>query len=301
MLPKRFPEREEIVAVRAEAEKAEAGQTLEAQHRVAGRVMARRDMGKLAFLDLVDRSGRIQLLVEKATMGGAELDLGDLVGVAGAPGRAKRGEPSLTVSELVLLAKIRRTLPDTFHGVTDVETRYRQRYLDLLTNEETRADFELRTRIVAAVRRHLDDQGFLEVETPVLQPRYGGGFAEPFVTHYNALDADYFLRIADELYLKRLIVGGLEKVYEIGKDFRNEGLSYKHVPEFTMVEWYEAYTDYRDQMARIEQLVERVAIETTGSTKIAFRGHEADLKAPWRRLKLLDALEEQGLWTREPD
>src|SRR6266542_1518375 len=287
MLPKRFPEREEIVAVRAEAEKAEAGQTLEAQHRIAGRVMARRDMGKLAFLDLVDRSGRIQLLVEKETMGGADLDLGDLVGVAGAPGRSKRGEPSLTVSELVLLAKIRRPLPDTFHGVTDVETRYRQRYLDLLMNEETRADFELRTRMVSAIRRYLDEQGFLEVETPILQPRYGGAFAEPFVTHYNQLD------------LKRLIVGGLERVDELAKDFRNEGISYKHAPEFTMLEWYEAYADYRDTMARIEGLVETVVRETTGGTKVTFQGHDVDLKAPWRRLKLVNALEERGLWTRD--
>src|SRR5438132_1539112 len=168
-------------------------------------------------------------------------------------------------------------------------------------NEETRADFELRTRIVAAVRRHLDDQGFLEVETPVLQPRYGGGFAEPFVTHYKALDADYYLRIATELYLKRLIVGGLEKVYELGKDFRNEGLSYKHVPEFTMVEWYEAYTDYRDQMDRIERLIEVVARETTGDTSVHFRGHDVDLKPPWRRLKLLDALVEHGLCPRDAD
>ncbi len=299
MLPKRFPEREEIVAVRAEAEKAEAGQTLEAQHRVAGRVMARRDMGKLAFLDLVDRSGRIQLLVEKETMGGADLDLGDLVGVAGAPGRSKRGEPSLTVSELVLLAKIRRPLPDTFHGVTDVETRYRQRYLDLLMNEETRADFELRTRMVSAIRRYLDERGFLEVETPVLQPRYGGAFAEPFVTRYNELDADFYLRIATELYLKRLIVGGLERVYELGKDFRNEGISYKHAPEFTMLEWYEAYADYMDTMARIEELVESVAREVTGGTQVAFRGHEIELKTPWQRLKLVDALEEHGLWARD--
>jgi lysyl-tRNA synthetase class 2 len=299
MLPKRFPDREEIAAVRAEAEKAEPGQTLDAPHRVAGRVMARRDMGKLAFLDLVDRSGRIQLLAEKEKLGGVDLDLGDLVGVAGAPGRSKRGEPSLTVSELVLLAKIRRSLPDTFHGLTDVETRYRQRYLDLLVNEETRADFELRTRVVSAIRRYLDERGFLEVETPILQPRYGGAFAEPFVTHYNELDTDFYLRIATELYLKRLIVGGLERVYELGKDFRNEGISYKHAPEFTMLEWYEAYADYTDTMARIEELVESVARETTGGTEVTFRGHEIDLKAPWRRRKLVDALEEHGLWTRD--
>jgi lysyl-tRNA synthetase, class II len=295
MLPKRFPDREEIAAVLAEAEKAEPGQMLDSQHRVAGRVMARRDMGKLAFLDLVDRSGRIQLIASE----GQGLDLGDIVGATGNPGRSKRGEPSLTVEELELLAKIKKPLPDTFHGLTDVETRYRQRYLDLLTNEETRADFELRTRMVSSIRRYLDERGFLEVETPVLQPRYGGAFAEPFVTHYNELDADFYLRIATELYLKRLIVGGLERVYELGKDFRNEGISYKHAPEFTMLEWYEAYADYTDTMARIEELVESVARETTGGTQVTFRGHEIDLKAPWRRLKLVEALEEIGLWTRD--
>jgi lysyl-tRNA synthetase class 2 len=259
--------------------------------------MARRAMGKLSFLDVVDRSGRIQLIAEQEL----DLDLGDVVGATGRPGRSKRGEPSLTVSELVLLAKIRRPLPDTFHGVTDVETRYRQRYLDLLMNEETRADFQLRTRMVTAIRRYLDEHGFLEVETPVLQPRYGGAFAEPFVTHYNELDVDFYLRIADELYLKRLIVGGLDRVYELSKDFRNEGLSYKHAPEFTMLEWYEAYADYTDTMGRIEELVETVAREVTGGTTATFRGHEVDLKAPWRRLKLLDSLEERGLWTRDPD
>ncbi|HYX75853.1 MAG TPA: lysine--tRNA ligase [Gaiellaceae bacterium] len=300
-LPKRFPDRDEVAAVRAEAERLEPGDEASKKRRLAGRVMARREMGKLVFLDLVDRSGRIQLLCDTSRTGEIDVDLGDIVGVTGSPARARRGEPSLAVDELDVLAKIGRPLPDTFHGVTDVETRYRQRYLDLLVNEETRAAFELRTRIVTEVRRYLDSAGFLEVETPVLQPRYGGAFAEPFVTHYNALDADYYLRIATELYLKRLIVGGLEKVYELGKDFRNEGMSYKHTPEFTMVEWYEAYTDYRDQMARIEQLIETVATETTGGTKATFRGHEVDLRAPWRRLKLVDALEERGLWTRDAD
>jgi len=300
-LPKRFPDRDEIASVRAQAEQLEPGGEADVKRRIAGRVIARREMGKLVFLDLVDRSGRIQLLCDTSRTGPIDVDLGDIVGVIGSPARAKRGEPSVAVDGLELLAKIKRPLPDTFHGLTDVETRYRQRYLDLLMNEETRADFELRTRIVAAVRSYLDEQGFLEVETPVLQPRYGGGFAEPFVTHYNALDADYYLRIATELYLKRLIVGGLEKVYELGKDFRNEGLSYKHVPEFTMLEWYEAYTDYRDQMERVERLIESVARETTGGTTTRYRGHEVDLKAPWRRIKLVDALEEQGLWTRDPD
>jgi lysyl-tRNA synthetase class 2 len=295
MLPKRFAEREEIAALRSEAERAEPGETLDEEHRVAGRVMARREMGKLTFLDLVDRSGRIQLISDQKV----DLDLGDVIGVSGKPGRSRRGEPSVTVTELELLAKNRRPLPDTFHGVTDTETRYRQRYLDLLMNEETRADFELRTRMVSAVRRYLDAHGFLEVETPILQPRYGGAFADPFVTHYNALDADYYLRIATELYLKRLIVGGLERVYELGKDFRNEGVSFKHAPEFTMVEWYEAYADYEDTMARIEELVSTVAQEVVGTTKVTFRGHEVDLSPPWRRVRFVEALAEHGLWIRD--
>src|SRR5437879_6641004 len=166
-------------------------------------------------------------------------------------------------------------------------------------NEDARDVALIRSQIVATIRRILDDHGFVEVETPILQPRYGGAFAEPFVTHYNALDADYYLRIATELYLKRLIVGGLERVYELGKDFRNEGVSYKHQPEFTQVEWYEAYADYRDTMARMEELVEFVARATIGGTKTTYRGHEVDLRSPWRRAKLVDALDEQGLWTRD--
>jgi lysyl-tRNA synthetase class 2 len=299
VFPKRFPDREEIVAVRAEAERLEPGQTGAGSHRLAGRVMARREMGKLVFCDLVDRSGRIQLMCDTAKTGPIDVSLGDVVGVEGAPAKSRRGEPSLAVSSLEVLAPIRRPLPDTFHGVTDVETRYRQRYLDLLMNEDARHDALLRSRMVRAMRNYLDSEGFVEVETPILQPRYGGGFAEPFTTHYNALDSDYYLRIADELYLKRLIVGGLEKVYEIGKDFRNEGLSYKHQPEFTQLEWYEAYADYRDTMARIEALVDRVANDTIGGTKVAFRGHDLDLAPPWRRLQLPTALDELGLWTRD--
>ena len=293
-LPKRFPDREDIAAVRVEAEKAEPGETLDEKHRVAGRVMARREMGKLTFLDLVDRSGRIQLIVE----GKADVDLGDVVGVAGKPGRSRRGEPSLFASGVELLAKIRRPLPDTFHGLTDVETRYRQRYLDLLMNEESRELFATRTKIVAAARAYLDGEGFLEVETPILQPRYGGGFAEPFVTHSNELDADLFLRIADELYLKRLIVGGLEKVYELSKDFRNESISYKHSPEFTQVEWYEAYADYRDTMARTEALVVAAA-DAVGSRKVTFRGHEIDVSPPFQRVRFVEALESKGVWSRD--
>ncbi|HEX7254617.1 MAG TPA: lysine--tRNA ligase [Gaiellaceae bacterium] len=300
-LPKRFPGRAEIASVRAEAEPLHPGQEADESRRVAGRVMARRDMGKLVFLDVVDRSGRIQLLCAQERTGPIDLDLGDIVGAEGRPAKTRRGEPSLAVDELTLLAKIKRPLPDTFHGVQDTETRYRQRYLDLLVNEESRRDAEIRTRMVAAIRRRLDEAGFIEVETPVLQPRYGGGFAEPFVTHYNYLDRDYFLRIADELYLKRLIVGGLDKVYEIGKDFRNESISYKHNPEFTMLEWYEAYADYRDTMERIEQLVPAVAEDVLGTTRVTFRGHEVDLAGPWRRVRLVDALEAEGVWTRDAD
>ncbi|MDX6510816.1 MAG: lysyl-tRNA synthetase, class [Gaiellaceae bacterium] len=297
--PKRFPDRVEVALVRAEAERLEPGAEAEERRRLAGRVMARRGHGKLVFLDLVDRSGRIQLLCAADRVGEVDVDLGDVIGVEGAPAMSRRGEPSLAVDSIELLAKIRRPLPDTFHGLTDVESRYRQRYLDLLMNEESRDVAMLRSRIVAVTRQWLEAEGFVEVETPILQPRFGGAFAEPFVTHYNALDADYYLRIATELYLKRLIVGGLEKVYEIGKDFRNEGTSYKHNPEFTMLEWYEAYADYRDTMERMERLVEHVARETTGGTVVTYRGHEVDLKAPWKRVKLVDALEAEGLWTRD--
>jgi lysyl-tRNA synthetase, class II len=299
--PTRFPDREDIASVRAEAEQLEPGEERDSAHRVAGRVLGRRGHGKLVFLDLVDRSGQIQLLCSADRVGPIDLDLGDIVGVTGKPSRTKRGEPSLAVEELVLLAKTRRPLPDTFHGLVDAETRYRRRYLDLLVNKETREYFLVRTRLVTAIRRYLDERGFMEVETPILQPRYGGALAEPFVTHSNELDTDLYLRIADELYLKRLIVGGLEKVYEIGKDFRNESVSYKHQPEFTMLEWYEAYADYEDTMARIEELVSEAASEATGTTKVSFRGHEVDLQPPWRRIKLVEALEAEGVWTRDAE
>jgi lysyl-tRNA synthetase, class II len=299
--PKRFPDRDEIASVRVEAERLEAGAEAPEARRLAGRVLARRDMGKLVFLDLVDRSGRIQLMCPLARTGEVDVHLGDVVGVTGHPTKSRRGEASLIVDELVLLSSIRAPLPDTFHGLTDVEQRYRRRYLDLLMNEDVRADFVLRARIVTAVRRFLDSEGFIEVETPVLQPRYGGGFAEPFVTHSNVLDQELYLRIATELYLKRLIVGGLEKVYELGKDFRNEGVSYKHNPEFTQLEWYEAYADYRDTMNRMERLVEYAATESIGTTRVTFKGHDVDLKAPWKRVRLVDELDAAGLWTRDFD
>jgi lysyl-tRNA synthetase class 2 len=301
MPPKRFPDRNDVADVRAEAESLEPGAEAAEARRLAGRVMARREHGKLTFLDLVDASGRLQLFCQADRVELPDIDLGDIVGVEGKAVKTRRGEPSLAVDSIEVLAKIRRPLPDTFHGLKDVEARYRQRYLDLLVNEETRADFLLRARMVTAIRRYLDSRGFVEVETPILQPRYGGGFASPFVTHYNLVDQDYYLRIATELYLKRLIVGGLDRVYELAKDFRNEGVSYKHNPEFTMVEWYEAYADYQDTMARIEELVATVAGDVIGTTQVTFRGHEVDLAPPWRRVELVDALEEQGLWTRDAD
>jgi lysyl-tRNA synthetase class 2 len=298
--PKRFPDRDEVASVRAEAEQLEPGATDDAtKHRLAGRVMARRDMGKLVFLDLVDRSGRLQLICPAERTGELDIHLGDVVGVTGSPARSRRGEPSLQVDDLERLARIRAPLPDTFHGVADVELRHRKRYLDLLMNEEVREVFALRARVVGAIRRYLDAEGFIEVETPILQPRYGGAFAEPFVTHHNVLDQDLYLRIATELYLKRLIVGGLEKVYELGKDFRNEGVNYKRNPEFTMVEWYEAYADYEDTMRRMEELMEYVARETLGTTKVTFKGDELDLEAPWKRVRLVDELKELDLWTTD--
>ena len=301
MTPKRFPGAVPLSSVRASAEELDAGAEADSAVKAAGRVLGRRELGKLVFLDLVDRSGRIQLLCDTSRTGAIDVDLGDIVGVTGRPARARRGEPSIAVDELVLLGKIRNPLPDTFHGVTDPEVRYRKRYLDLLMNEDSRRDAAVRARMITAIRAYLDGEGFIEVETPILQPRYGGAFAEPFVTHSQYLDQDVYLRIADELYLKRLIVGGLEKVYELAKDFRNEGVSYKHSPEFTQLEWYEAYADYRDTMDRTETLVSRAAEAAIGTTKVTFRGHEIDLAPPWQRVRYVDALDTEGVWSRDPD
>jgi lysyl-tRNA synthetase class 2 len=299
--PKRFPDRDAIATVRAEAEPLEAGADARTTRRIAGRAIARRGMGKLVFLDVVDRSARIQVICDVAATGELDVHLGDVVGVVGRPAKSRRGEPSVLAESVEVLSRNTQPLPDTFHGLTDVELRYRKRYLDLVMNEETREVFVTRARVITAIRRALDEWGFVEVETPVLQPRYGGAFARPFVTHSNELDADLYLRIATELYLKRLIVGGLERVYELGKDFRNEGVSFKHNPEFTMLEWYEAYADYRDTMSRIEELVERVAREVLGTTAVTFRGHEIELAGPWERIRFVEALERHELWTRDPD
>ena len=301
MAPKRFPDRDGIADVRRGDGGLDAGGELDEVRRIAGRVMARREMGKLVFVDLVDRSGRIQLMCDTGRIGDVEVHLGDIVGVSGKPAKSRRGEPSLAVDELTVLATNTSPLPDTFHGLTDTETRYRKRYLDLLMNEDARELAALRARVVTAIRGYLDEEGFVEVETPVLQPRYGGAFAHPFVTHSHELESDLFLRIATELYLKRLIVGGLERVYEIGKDFRNESVSYKHQPEFTMLEWYEAYADYEDTMVRIETMLEQVTREVLGTTTVAFREHELDLKSPWRRLAFVESLEQHELWTRDAD
>jgi lysyl-tRNA synthetase class 2 len=284
-----------IAEVRAAHEDLEAGADTDAQHRVAGRLAARRGQGKMAFLDLVDRSGRIQLQA-RADVLGAEtmerllsLDLGDLIGVDGTAFVSRRGELTLRVDEFTLLAKSLRPPPDKHHGLTDVETRFRHRELDLIASEEARVLFITRARAISTIRRFLDDDGFVEVETPVLQPLYGGASARPFITHHNALDRDLYLRIATELYLKRLIVGGLERVYELGKDFRNEGLSPKHNPEFTMLEWYEAYADYEDVAARCERLVYAVA------QAVGYSG-PYDFTPPWRRETLADAtLERTGV------
>jgi len=274
--------------------------------RVAGRLAVRRGQGRAAFLDLDDRSGRIQLwatvdrLGEEAMAAILDLDLGDIVGVGGPVVRTRRGELSIAVEQATLLAKALRPPPDKHAGLRDPETRFRQRYLDLMSDTDVRDAFVTRSRAIAGVRRFLDARGFIEVETPTLQPIYGGAAARPFVTHHNALDRDLYLRIATELYLKRCIVGGLEKVYELGKDFRNEGVSHKHNPEFTMVETYEAFADYRDVMEMLEQLVATVARESAGGTTVAWKGAEIDFAPPWRRVDFRDGLREaSGIDIRE--
>ena len=286
--PHEFDGVEPIAAVRAAHSGLSAGDETEVRHRVAGRLAARRGQGKMAFLDLVDRSGRIQLQARVDELGdGMErllgLDLGDLLGVDGVAFMSRRGELTLRVLDFTLLAKSLRAPPEKHHGLTDVETRFRRRELDLIANEEARELFITRARVISAVRRFLDAEGFIEVETPVLQPLYGGALARPFTTHHNALDREFFLRIATELYLKRLIVGGLERVYELGKDFRNEGVDSTHNPEFTMLEWYEAYADYEDIASRCERLVAFAASEA------GYQG-EIDLTPPWRRERLVDAI-----------
>jgi lysyl-tRNA synthetase class 2 len=297
--PHSFEGREEIAAVRAAHSGLGAGEETEHTHRVAGRISARREMGKASFVDLRDGSGKLQLQARLDDLGEDSyrrllgLDLGDIVGVEGTAFASRRGELTLRVSDWELLAKSLRPPPEKFHGLEDTETRHRHRELDLIANEETRDRFQKRAQTIAAARRWLDERGFVEVETPVLQPLYGGALARPFVTHHNALDRDLYLRIATELYLKRCVVGGIDRVYELGKDFRNEGISHKHNPEFTMLEWYEAYADYGDAAERLEQLVAYIAEQVLGTTRVEREGQVIDLAPPWRRETMRDAIRER--------
>lgn len=258
---------------------------------VAGRLMSHRSQGKVAFGDLVDQSGSIQLFVPTELVETFEMfDQGDWVGATGEVVRTKRGELSIRPTELRLLSKALRPMPDKWHGVADTETRYRRRYLDLIANPEARQLAEARSRIIRATRQFFDDRGFLEVETPLLHPIPGGAAARPFKTHYNALGSDFYLRIAKELYLKRLVIGGVERVYEIGRVFRNEGVSTKYNPEFTMLESYEAYADYFDVMDMVEELVRFVAQEALDASTVTVRDEVFDLTQPWRRVTVLDAV-----------
>ncbi|MEA2295631.1 MAG: lysyl-tRNA synthetase, class [Solirubrobacteraceae bacterium] len=291
--PHAFPGVTPVATVKAPHADLADGEETEVAARIAGRLAARRGSGKAAFLDLVDRTGRMQLHARIDVLGEEAfrrlldaVDLGDIVGADGTVFKTRRGELSLKLESFTVLAKSLRPPPDKFHGVSDVETRFRHRELDLMSDEDARALFITRAKVVSAIRRFLDDDGFIEVETPVLQPIYGGAAARPFTTHFKALDQTMYLRIATELYLKRCIVGGLERVYELGKDFRNEGLSTKHNPEFTMLEWYEAYADYLDAADRYERMVGSVA------EAIGYAG-EIDFSAPWARRTLGGAIEEE--------
>jgi lysyl-tRNA synthetase class 2 len=253
-------------------------------------------MGKLAFINLVDGTGKIQLFVNKPQLSEAsaellkDLDIGDFIGASGKVIRTRTGEPSIDVRELTLLSKSLQPLPEKWHGLQDTEKRYRQRYIDLIANPEVKEIFRKRSRVITAVRKYLDGQGFLEVETPMLQPSAGGAMARPFITHHNALDCNFYLRIALELHLKRLIVGGFDRVYEIGRVFRNEGIDTKHNPEFTMMECYQAYGDYNDIMHLVEEMISGVVKEVAGDYKIPFGEDILDFTPPWTRLDLRQAI-----------
>ena len=274
--------------------------TLEPLVKIAGRVMTVRIMGKAAFFNLQDQSGTIQIYLKMGELEPSDLksfellDLGDIVGVEGFMFGTKTGELTLSAKKFKMLCKTLEPLPDKHSGLADVEIKYRARYLDLITNPESREVFIKRSQIVREIRAFLDGRGFLEVETPILQPLYGGAAAHPFKTHHRTLDIPLYLKISPELYLKRLIVGGFEKVYDMTKNFRNEGIDRSHNPEFTMLEWYEAYTDYHYQMKQFEDLVSAVAQNVCGKTKIVYQNQEIDLAPPWRRLTMIDAIKEFG-------
>ncbi len=267
---------------------------------IAGRIITKRDMGRGGFAHIQDSTGRIQIYARQDVLGKEKykiykrLDIGDIIGVYGYVFRTRTGELTVLVQDFQLLTKSLRPLPEKWHGLRDKETRYRQRYLDLIVNPEVRETFIKRSRIVRAIRDYLDERGFLEVETPILQPLYGGASARPFITHHNALDMDLYLRISDELYLKRLIVGGFDKVYEIGKDFRNEGMDREHNPEFTQIEIYQAYADYNDMMDLVEDLISHVAREVLGTTTITYQGNRIDLTPPWRKVSMIEAIRESS-------
>ncbi|MDF2501497.1 MAG: lysS [Anaerosporomusa subterranea] len=263
---------------------------------IAGRVMSLRGHGKTSFVHLSDLTGRVQLYFRQDVVGEEAyslfqlVDIGDIIGVTGTVFRTQKGEISVRVNEFEILSKSLRPLPEKWHGLKDVEMRYRQRYLDLIVNPDVMRTFVLRSNIIKSLRSILDDRGFLEVETPMMHPIAGGAAARPFVTHHNALDMKLYMRIAPELYLKRLIVGGFEKVYELGRVFRNEGISIKHNPEFTIVELYQAYADYQDIMKLTEEVIAGVAQAVLGTTKINYQGQDIDLTPPWNRLTMVDAI-----------
>jgi len=263
---------------------------------IAGRLMSKRDMGKAAFAHIQDVSGKIQIYVRLNDVGEeahemfTRFDIGDIIGVTGFLFRTQKGEKTVHVKSITLLTKSLRPLPEKWHGLKDVELRYRQRHVDLIVNPEVRNVFITRSKIIQAMRRYLDQRGFLEVETPTMHAVAGGASARPFITHHNALDIDLYMRIALELHLKRLIVGGLEKVYEIGRVFRNEGISTRHNPEFTMMELYQAYADYNDMMDLTEDMIASIAQEVLGTTKINYQGTEIDLTPPWTRLTMHEAV-----------
>lgn len=270
----------------------------EAVFRLAGRVMTLRAMGKASFFNLQDQTGQLQVYLKNEELDEAGrnsfglVDLGDIVGIEGYVFRTQKGELSLHCKSFEMLCKSIEPLPEKFHGISDIEIKYRHRHLDLISDPESRKVFEMRSKIIREIRQWMDGQGFMEVETPTLQPIYGGAAAHPFTTHHRALDMKLFLRISPEMYLKRLVVGGFEKVFEISRNFRNEGIDRTHNPEFTMIEWYEAYTDYNDQMKRFETLISTLAQKVTGSMKVQFQGKEIDFTPPWRRLTVKDGVRE---------
>ncbi|MCU1356052.1 MAG: lysyl-tRNA synthetase, class [Acidimicrobiales bacterium] len=296
-IPYRFDPDATAAGLQEKYDGLEAGVETGDEVTIAGRLMLRRGQGKLVFGQLADSSGRIQLFAPADVTPRFEdfgkLSLGDWIGVRGEVMATRKGELSVKVLEWTLLAETRRPFPDKWHGMTDPDTRYRQRYVDLWVTEEARRGFQLRSKLVSLTRRWLEDRGFVEVETPVFHPIPGGALARPFTTHHNALDQELYLRVAPELYLKRLIVGGFERVFEIARVFRNEGLSPRHNPEFTMLELYQAYADWTDIMRLVEELVAHLATELLGTTSITYQGRDLDLSVPWRRATLADLIEEQ--------